>query len=535
TVSARRGSEEYESDGDEDRLRDAAESVRLYLEEFGASTDDAVRISSSCPNYLDMLMDSVDDIDHWNSLSASDSDRESMQEAVDFRKKVYQMAKQKGDNGLLPFLESIGVSLPSATHLARYLSSSVSNSLPLLIHKVNHLKGVLYSGGGADDLQIIAKNARRMMAHLSISADEDVQQTLAFFQKIQARRDGLNRLGNESASFHHLIESFPRLLLFPVESRMKPMVEFLGGIGIPDGGIRNVVLLFPPILWYDIEKDIKPRLKSFEKVGAKGDDLGKMLVKYPWMICASVQDNFHSILAFLDHKKVPKNCSSRAITKWPLILGSSITRLSSMVEELNSMGIERQKLGQIISRSPQLLLRKPEEIRRMKSFFRDLGMDDGTVAKTFVRCPEVLAANREATLERKLEFLFREVGISESEVRRVICKYPEALVCDVERAMQPRMSYLREVGFSKRDVASMVRRFSPLLGYSVEKVMKPKVEFLAKTMRRPLRDVVGYPRYLSYSLERKIKPRYYFLRARNMELSLKEMLGKNDEQFAVDY
>lgn len=45
------------------------------------------------------------------------------------------MAKQKGDKGMLPFLESIGLTLSSATHLARYLSS---NSLPILINKVSN-------------------------------------------------------------------------------------------------------------------------------------------------------------------------------------------------------------------------------------------------------------------------------------------------------------------------------------------------------------------------------------------------------------
>lgn len=36
----------------------------------------------------------------------------------------------------------------------------------------------------SDDHELMGKNARRMMAHLSISADEDVQQTLAFFEKV---------------------------------------------------------------------------------------------------------------------------------------------------------------------------------------------------------------------------------------------------------------------------------------------------------------------------------------------------------------
>lgn len=95
------------------------------------------------------------------------------------------------------------------------------------------------------------------------------------------------------------------------------------------------------------------------------------------------------------------------------------------------------------------------------------------------------------------------------------------------------MNYLRRIGLSKGDIAYMVWTFSPLLGYSIEKVYRPKVEFLVRTMERPVKEVVNFPRYFSYSLEDKIKPRYWVLKGRKVECSLKEMLGKNDEEFAA--
>lgn len=92
-----------------------------------------------------------------------------------------------------------------------------------------------------------------------------------------------------------------------------------------------------------------------------------------------------------------------------------------------------------------------------------------------------------------------------------------------------------EMGLSERDVAFMVRRFSPLLGYDIETVFRPKVEFLVNTMKKPLKDVVEYPRYFSYSLKKKIKPRYWLLKRSKVECSLKDMLGKNDEEFAAEF
>lgn len=86
-----------------------------------------------------MLIESVDDLDDWNSLAAAAAASPGPKgggDTVEFRKKVSQMAEQKGDKGVLPFLDSLGLSLASASRLARYLSTSKSNVLPRLIDKV---------------------------------------------------------------------------------------------------------------------------------------------------------------------------------------------------------------------------------------------------------------------------------------------------------------------------------------------------------------------------------------------------------------
>ncbi|GER27288.1 mitochondrial transcription termination factorfamily protein [Striga asiatica] len=541
-------SEAQQQTDDGNRLEEVREAIREYLEQLGVSREDASRISFGCPNYLKMLIDGVQDLDDWNSWSAAAGPGD--QGPVQFKNRVYQMAKQKGDKGILPFLESEGLPLSPATRLARYLSSSGSNVLPLLVHKVKYVKEILFSG--SLDSEFIGKNARRMMTHLSISVDEDVQQTLAYFEKVrmlaenlmflihtlsddvEARRGGLNLLGSDNTSFRYLIESFPRLFSLPLESRLKVTVKVLEDIGVPNERVRNVLLLFPPILLYDIHKRIKPRLQSFEKIGIRENDISKMLVKYPWIVSPSILENFEEIVDFFDDEKVPRISTASAIKNWPHILGCSVDKIELMVEQFRRMDIRKKKLGQVIAKSPQLLLRKPEEFDQVVSFFNDLGLDEKAISKTLARCPEIFAASIDETLKKKLEFL-SSVGISETHLPRVIRKYPELFVCDVDRALYPRVRYLMEVGFSESDIVSMLHRFSPILGYSVEENLKPKLEFLVNNMQRPLSDVVAYPRYFSYSLEKKIRPRYWVLKGKNVEFTLKNMLGINDEEFAAAY
>ncbi|XP_020583221.1 transcription termination factor MTERF5, chloroplastic isoform X3 [Phalaenopsis equestris] len=454
----------------EPAMEEAREAIMEILREYGASEDDTARIASNSPQYLDMIVGNVLELDEHSLWSSWGPDAEEGGEDIasrTFREKVRCMAKSKRDGGLLPFLESIGVRNSSAMLIARYL---VSEKLPDLIDKVKFVKEMLSSS--SENISVVGKNARRMMMHLSIFADDDIQETLAFFEKMESRNGGLSMLDQGDTYFAHLIESFPKLLLLSIENHLKPLADFLLLVGVPMASIRSVLLLYPPIIFYDIENDIKSRLDVLKKAGFE-KDIGKILIKYPWFLSSSVQKNYDNIVEFFTGRKVV-------------------------------------------------------------SFLKLFGFDDITIGRILCRCPEIFAANVDDTLQRKVNIL-TDFGISRKFLPRVIRKYPELLLLDVNTSLLPRMRYLMDIGLSKEEVSSMVSRFSPLLGYSIEAVFKPKLEFLQTIMQKPLKEIVEYPRYFSYSLDKKIKPRFWVLKSRNIACSLKDMLGKNNEEFAEEY
>ncbi|XP_062025968.1 transcription termination factor MTERF2, chloroplastic [Rosa rugosa] len=498
----------------------AQEAILEFLQELGVSEEEAIFVSLNSPRYMRVLVDGVQELDELGVW------REQL---VGFKEKVKYLAKEKGDNGKVAFLESaVGLGLSSAMNIARHSSAE---TLLGLIDKVKYVKEIFFSG--SNDGGLIGKNARRMMMHLSIPIDEDLQLTLSFFEKIAARRGGLDMLGSEDATFRYLIESFPRLLLLSLERHMTPVVEYLENMGVRRESMRTIFLLFPPVIFCNI-KVITARVHAFKEFGLEDKDVGRMLIKYPWILSTSIHENFKEVLSFFDLEKVPKASVGCAIRSWPHILGCSTSTLKVMVEQIDELGIANKKLGQVISRSPQLLLRKPKEFLQVVSFMEGLGFDKETVGTILGRCPEIFAASIERTLKRKLDFL-ASIGVSKVHLPRVIKKYPELLVSDTDRTLLPRVKYLMKKGLSRRDIAFMVRRFSPLLGYSIEEVLRPKLEFLLNTMEKPITEVVDYPRYFSYSLEKKIKPRYLVLKGKNIECSLKDMLAKNDEEFAVEF
>ncbi|KAJ7955966.1 Mitochondrial transcription termination factor family protein [Quillaja saponaria] len=513
-------------------LKEAQDAISEFIQEFGVSGEISIYIAANSPRYLGMLVDGVRDLDELSLWDSWRSDGKQFLKVdsvgLSFKEKVGYMAKEKGDNGKVAFLESVGLNLSSAMNAARYLSAE---TLPALIHKVQYMKEVLFSDNDNDGL--LVKNAHRMMKHLSIPVDEDLQHTLSFFEKIEARRGGLNMLGSRDDSFQYLIESFPRILLLSVKCHLIPLVDFLENIGLPRDRFRNVILLFPPVLLWNIEV-IEQRILAFKEIDVVERDFGKLLLKYPWILSTSIQGNYRAVLSLFDIEKVPKVSVGRAIKSWPHLLGCSTSKLKLMMKQFGELGIQNRKVGRVIAQSPQLLLLKPQEFLQVVVFFEDMGFNKETIGRILARCPETFAASIEETLKRKLDFL-SAIGVSNIHLPRVIKKYPEFLVSDVDRTLLPRMTYLMKLGLSGKDIAFIVRTFPPLLGYSIEEVLRPKVEFLVQTMERPVRDVVGYPRFFSYSLEKKIKPRFWVLKGRNLECSLKDMLGKNDEEFAAEF
>ncbi|GJN34624.1 hypothetical protein PR202_gb23304 [Eleusine coracana subsp. coracana] len=424
-----------------------------------------------------MLADGVRELDElglWASWSSSGAARGAVgmeMGRLGFGRKVYYMGRSRRDRGVVPLLESVGVRLSSAKLIAPYVAAA---GLPVLIQRVKVLKEMLFSSG--DDAKLIGRNAKRMMANLSIPADDALQSTLSLFEKMEARHGGVSLLGHGDISFPYLIESFPMLLLCSEDNHLKPLTDFLESIGIPKLRIASILLLFPPIILSDVESDIKPRIHEWEKAGIEQEYIATMLLKYPWILSTTVKENYKQMVLFFNRRKISRTVLNVAVKSWPRVLGCSIKRMNTILELFDDLGISKKMVVLVITSSPQLMLRKPNEFLQV---YND----------------------------------------SYSQLHSYAIW----------------LNYLLEAGLFQKDVCSMIFRFSPLLGYSINLVMKPKLEFLLRTMKKPLKSIVEYPRYFSYSLEGKIKPRFFVLQNRNIDCSLTEIFAKNDELFAIEY
>lgn len=122
-----------ENDEMAEEERELLEGIAEIVAEAGVSESESVRIASSAPQYAKILRESVRELDELSLWSSWMKDGRMEGEVemtrivpLSLKEKVKRIAKEKGDNGKIPYLESVGLSFSSSLSFSHSLISSRS-------------------------------------------------------------------------------------------------------------------------------------------------------------------------------------------------------------------------------------------------------------------------------------------------------------------------------------------------------------------------------------------------------------------------
>lgn len=186
----------------------------------------------------------------------------------------------------------------------------------------------------------------------------------------------------------------------------------------------------------------------------------------------------------------------------------------------------------VVLASPLLLGTSPACMRDVVDFLRDaVSLDQQMMAATLRSFPPLLTCSVEQSLRPAVEFLKTELGLQVA-LSKVVRAFPTVLTLDVEANMRVVVDYFRGRGVV--NVGRIVTLLPPILGYDLETNIIPKMEYVEKELGLSSYDILGFPGYFSYSLEKCIEPRTKFLQARRQsvtESGLNLALSLTDEDF----
>ncbi|XP_064986584.1 protein SEEDLING LETHAL 1, chloroplastic-like [Musa acuminata AAA Group] len=247
-------------------------------------------------------------------------------------------------------------------------------------------------------------------------------------------------------------------------SSSSPSIEFFKQSGWSDPLVMKLLQREPRLLRANVETILKPRMRSLQDMGFSDTEIVQLVSSCP------------SLLHFRDIQ--PR------INFWRSLLGS------------NEMLIKACRRNMFLLASS--LARK---IEPNISLLRECGISEQHIAQMVVRLPSFLCHTEKCKEAIKH---VEELGVSRD------CKmFPYALltVMTLSRSrFDATFATLMSFGWSQPDSLATFRRYPVIWNYS-KKNLSDKITFLMKEAGCELTYIIGHPALLTFSLEKRLRPR----------------------------
>ncbi|KAF7145331.1 hypothetical protein RHSIM_Rhsim04G0038200 [Rhododendron simsii] len=320
---------------------------------------------------------------------------------------------------------------------------------------------------------------------LGCSMRKNVIPVLGYLEKIGVQR---SRLGE-------FIKNYPQVLHASVVVELVPVVKFLRGLDVEKQDIGYVLMKYPELLGFKLEGTMSTSVAYLVSIGVNPRDIGPMVTQYPYFLGMRVGTMIKPLVDYLVSLGLPKKILARLLEKRAYVLGYDLEEtVKPNVECLISFGIRRETLASVIAQYPQIIgLPLKAKLSTQQYFFNlKLKIDPEGFARVIERMPQLISLNQNV-LMKPIEFLIARAIPSE-------------------------------------DVAKMVVKCPPLVAVPVG-LMKNSYYFFKSEMGRPVKELVEFPEYFTYSLESRIKSRYQRLQSKGIRCSLAWLLNCSDQRF----
>ncbi|KAM7253473.1 hypothetical protein ACFE04_021627 [Oxalis oulophora] len=202
------------------------------------------------------------------------------------------------------------------------------------------------------------------------------------------------------------------------------------------------------------------------------------------------------------------------------------------------------------------------------NFLKSKNISDSNLPRLAFLCPQLFTTNVDLSeISPVFDFLTSELHASTEQSSGLIVNCPNILFSDVDYCLRPTLNYLttlglsleklsapskinahllntrveklrrhvrflKKIGLSHEEAKVICVRLPAVFGYSIDNNLLPKFEFLVYEMERSLEELKGFPQYFGFSLRKRIAPRHFHLKERNVnKIKLNRMLLWSDNKF----
>ncbi|KAL2927462.1 Transcription termination factor MTERF2 chloroplastic [Bienertia sinuspersici] len=320
---------------------------------------------------------------------------------------------------------------------------------------------------------------------------------------------------------------------------------------------------------------IREQVEWLKSIHVKGRYIGIVFTRVGETILRRSVEEMDEIVEYLESKGVRRDWMGYVISRCAELLAFSMeevkTRVSfymdmgmnehdfgTMVNYIKDFGLDEEGVGRLLAFKPQLMVCDIEErwkpllkflyylginrdgMRRMLvikpmvfcvdlestivpkvRFLQDLGIKEDAIGRMLVKFPPLLTYSLYKKIRPVVVFLLTKAGVTQKNIAKVVALAPELLGCSIAHKLDGNVKYYLSLGISLRQLGEMIADFPMLLRYNVD-LLRPKYRYLRRTMVRPLRDLIEFPRIIT---------RHKVMLENRVNFKLRYMLASTDEEF----
>ncbi|WJX09209.1 Transcription termination factor mterf4, chloroplastic [Trifolium repens] len=327
------------------------------------------------------------------------------------------------------------------------------------------------------------------------------------------------------------INQYPLMLGCSVRKNMIPVLGYLEKIGISRSKLGEFVKNYPQVLHASVIVELAPVIKFLRGLDVEKDDIGFVLQKYPELLGFKLEGTMSTSVAYLVSIGVCPRDIGPMVTQYPYFLGMRVgTMIKPLVDYLVNLGLPKKILARMLEKRAYILGYDLEEtVKPNVDCLISFGLRKECLPSVIAQYPQIIGLPLKAKLSSQQYFFSLKLKIDPEGFARVVEKMPQVVSLHQNVIMKP-VEFLLGRTIPSQDVASMVIKCPQLVALRVE-LMKNSYFFFKSEMERPIKELVEFPEYFTYSLESRIKPRYQRLKSKGIKCSLNWMLNCSDQRF----
>ncbi|XP_004503347.1 transcription termination factor MTERF4, chloroplastic [Cicer arietinum] len=327
------------------------------------------------------------------------------------------------------------------------------------------------------------------------------------------------------------INQYPLMLGCSVRKNMIPVLGYLEKIGISRSKLGEFVKNYPQVLHASVIVELAPVIKFLRGLDVEKDDIGFVLQKYPELLGFKLEGTMSTSVAYLVSIGVSPRDIGPMVTQYPYLLGMRVgTMIKPLVDYLVNLGLPKKILARMFEKRAYILgYDLKETVEPNVDCLISFGLRKECLPSVIAQYPQIIGLPLKAKLSSQQYFFSLKLKIDPEGFAKVVEKMPQVVSLHQNVIMKP-VEFLLGRAIPSQDVASMVIKCPQLVAQRVE-LMKNSYFFFKSEMGRPIKELVEFPEYFTYSLESRIKPRYQRLKSKGIKCSLNWMLNCSDQRF----